>query len=338
MKHAQKIALFMAAGMVSAGAHAADFEVADGTTLTLGGEVVLNYLSKDTKGGDSETEFTDDGSLVLIGAERDLGNGYGAYVEAEFEYNTLGEGDGDISRGASVFGFTGDFGEIQIGDSDNVFEDLITDAIDPFENASLADTDRTPEDSMITYYSPDMGGFSYRLQTRVKDENDVLVEKGDGGNPPEVKPSGNEVSLIAAAAYDFGGITLSAGYDNRGSVDTEDGDAVFESEDAVMGLAAVADITSNAEASFRYARQDNKSGDDLDLTGAALVYNYGPGDVYGAVQGVSQDGEDSRTQVAGGVNYGVADGLLIFAEYGNFDGVSAGDKDKLAVAGLILEY
>jgi predicted porin len=318
--------------MASAGAQAADFEVSEDTTLTLGGEVVVNYLSEDKNNGKSETQFTDDGSLVIVGGERDLGNGLMAYVEAEFEYNTLGESD-DFNRDASVFGLTGEFGELQIGDSDNVFEDLISDTIDPFENATLEQVSLSDEDSMITYYSPDMDGFSYRLQARVKDETD-----GDR--------SGNEVSLIGAAEYDFGNVALSAGYDNRGSVDsTGDDDDRFVSEDAIYGLAAVAELNDRTEVSVRYAQQRNKDGSDLDLTGAALVYNYGAGDIYGAAQGVSQDGADDRTQVAGGVNYAVADGLLIFAEYGNLDREIDGDIDdadaeneKIAVAGLILEY
>ncbi|AGY91408.1 hypothetical protein SPICUR_01960 [Spiribacter curvatus] len=323
MKHTSKLALFMAAGMVSAGVQAADFEVGEDTVLTLGGEVVLNYIDTDEIGGDSTTEFKDDGSIVILGGERDLGNGYTAYIETEFAYDTLGEGDG-FSRDATVFGFTGDFGEIQVGDSDNVFVDLIADPIDPFENATLSQVSVTDEDSMITYYSPDMQGFSYRLQTRVKDETDG-------------RQTGNEVSLIGAAQYDFGNFALSAGYDDRGSMDTGSGNS-FESEDGVYGLAATANLGDNLEAGFRYAQQSNKNGDDADASGAALVYNYGAGDLYGAVQDYSEDNADSRTQFAGGVNYGVADGLLIFAEYGNFDGVSSGDDDKLAVAGLILEY
>lgn len=324
MKHTSKLALFMAAGMVSAGAQAADFEVGEDTVLTLGGEVVLNYVSEDAVGSDSTTEFKDDGSIVVLGGERDLGNGYTAYIETEFAYDTLGESGDGFDRDASVFGFTGDFGEIQAGDSDNVFEDVIMDAIDPFENATLSQVEVTDEDSMITYYSPDMQGFSYRLQTRVKDENDG-------------RQTGNEASLIAAAQYDFGNFALSAGYDDRGSMDTGGGTR-FESEDEVYGFAATAGLSDNLEASFRYAQQSNKNGDDVDASGAALVYNYGAGDLYGAVQDYSPTSGDSRTQLAGGVNYGLADGLLIFAEYGNFDGVSSGDDDKLAVAGLILEY
>ena len=329
MKHAPKLALLVAAGMASAGAQAADFEVSENTTLTLGGEVVLNYLYEKRADGDNSTKFVDDGSLVILGGSRDLGNGVTAFVEAEFEYNMLGNND-DIKRDTSILGFTGDFGEVAIGASDNVFEDLISDAVDPFENATLEQVSLTDEDSMITYYSPDMGGFSFRLQGRHKNESD--------------NQSSTEVSLIAAAEYDFGPVALAAGYDSRGSIDANDSDNEFTSQDHVVGIAAVAQLTDRLEASARFAQENDQAGNDKDFTAIALSYNYGAGDLYGAAQSYDPSNGSSTSQVAAGVNYEIASDVLIFAEYGNLDrklsdgDVEAGDTDKLGVAGLIYEF
>jgi len=310
----------LALGGTFSSVHAASFEVDDRTTLTLGGEVVLNFRDTEDNSGASETEFTDDGSLIILGGSRDLGNGITGYIATEFTYNTLGDSDDDdddLTRDMSVLGFTGDFGEVQVGDSDNVFEDLISDSVDPFENATLAQVDRTTEDNMVTYYSPELGDFSFRLQTRIADETTTTNQ------------TSTELSLIAAAQYDVGNLSLRAAYDDRGS----------EDEDGVYGVAAVIGLTDTLEASARYANQSNKDGNDTDATALALNFDYGMGSLYGAVQDVSVDNGNDGSQVAVGANYDVAEGLLIFAEYGDFDGFGdAGDNDSLAVAGLIFEY
>ena len=173
-----------ATGLGMAGAQAATFEVDDETNVTIGGEVVLNYLDKRSVAGEDTTEFVDDGSLIILGGERDLGNGVTAYIDTEFAYNTLGDDNG-LERDKSVFGFKGEFGEIKIGDSDNVFEDLIADTVDPFENATLAQADLSDETKMITYYSPTLGNFAYRLQARVQNDADTVAN--------------TEPSMIAAA-------------------------------------------------------------------------------------------------------------------------------------------
>ncbi len=321
-----KLAFLAAAGMATAGAQAAEFELAEGTTLTLGGEVVLNYLYEKRANGNDDTKFVDDGSLVILGGSRDLGNGITAFVETEFEYNMLGNND-DVKRDASILGFTGEFGEFQIGASDNVFEDLISDAVDPFENATLEQVSLTNEDSMVTYYSPDMDGFSFRLQGRHDN-------RGDGESA--------EISLIAAAEYDFGPVAVAAGYDSRGSVNA--GDNEFKSQDHVVGLAVTGQLTERLEASARFAQENDQAGNDKDFTAIALVYNYGGGDLYGAAQNYDPSGGDNSTQVATGINYEIASDLLIFAEYGDLDrkltngDVDAGDTDKLGVAGLIYEF
>ncbi|KAF0282135.1 porin [Spiribacter roseus] len=333
MKHAPKLALLVAAGMASAGAQAADFEVSENTTLTLGGEVVLNYLYEKKTDGRNDTDFKDDGSLVILGGSRDLGNGVTAYVESEFTYNVLGNSD-SFERDTSILGFTGDFGEVAIGASDNVFEDLITDAVDPFENASLDGASLSEEDSMLTYYSPDMDGFSFRLQGRHNNRDNDNDANDDA-----------EVSLIAAAEYDFGPVALAAAYDSRGSEDSGEGDD-FKSQDHVVGLAAVAQLSDRVEASARFAQENDQAGNDTDYTAVAVSYNYGGGDLYGAAQSVDPSTGSSSTQTAAGVNYGITDGLVIFAEYGDLDReLSDGttdfedqDNKKLGVAGLIYEF
>jgi predicted porin len=326
MKNVSKLALFVAAGMVSAGANAASFEVDESTTLTLGGKVVVIANDDETGAGVSESEFTDDGSLVAIGGERDLGNGMTAYVEAEFDYNTLGE-DGALGRDASVFGFTGDFGEIQVGASDNVFEDMIHDATDRFEGGNIDEVGITDESNMLTYYSPDVNGFSFRLQTRVSDETN-----NDGGS--------SELSLIAAAEYEVGNFALRAAYDDRGSVDAVPGNNnLFTAEDPVFGLATIIDVSDVLELSAKYSQEQNNSGNDRDIFGFSAGYDYGAGEIYGGVASVSPDTGEDRTEFSVGINRDLADDFFIYAEYASYDRASdSTDTDSLMQVGLELEY
>ncbi|MEX0448816.1 porin [Spiribacter sp. 221] len=326
MKHASKLAFLAAAGMATAGAQAAEFEV-EGTTLTLGGEIVLNYLYEKRDDGNDDTKFVDDGSKVVIAGERDLGNGITAYAEAEFEFNVLGNND-DVKRDGSVLGFVGEFGEVAVGASDNVYEDLISDAVDPFENASFEGADLTNEDSMVTYYSPDFDGFSFRLQGRHKNRDNQSAK----------------VSLIAAAEYDFGPLALAAAYDSRGSKDSSKG-SDFKSEDHVLGFSAVADISERVEVGARFSQVNNQDGNDQDFTAVVVSYDYGGGDLYGGAQNFDPKNGSSSSQVAAGINYELADSVMIFAEYGDLDRqlsngnvIDAGDTDKLGVAGLIYEF
>mgnify|MGYP000181977402 CR=1 FL=1 len=328
MKHMSKLAFLAAAGMASAGAQAAEFEVADGTTLLLGGKIDVLYRYDDRNNGKDDTKLEDDGSLFAIGGERDLGNGITAYVDLEFDFNVFGEGDGNVGRDNTRFGFVGDFGEVQAGDSDSIYEDVIIDATDPFEDASLETVSGTEEKSMVTYYSPEMDGFSFALQGRHNNRDNASAK----------------TSLLAAVQYEVGNVLLAAAYDSRGSVDADDGND-FKSEDHLVGVSAIAALTDQLDVAFKFSQQNDQDGTDTDFTSIAAVYSYGPGDLYGQLQSVDPSGGNSRSQAAAGVNYEIASDVVIFAEYGDLDrvvdGTIQGDDVKTvkrALVGLNLEF
>ena len=330
MKHVQKIALFMAAGMVSAGAQAADFQVAENTTLSVFGEMEVHYRDRDLADNTSKSDFSDEGSLIGFGAARTFSSGVTAFVETEFEYDILGEGN-DFDRDVSIFGISGDFGDVQIGDFDNVYIDTIYDVVEPFEGNDVSEEGSSPEDSYLAYFSPSMNGFTFQVQTRVKDETDDLNED------TTTKYKSNELSLIAAAQLDLGAVELRAGYDDRGSVVN----AQQESEDPVYGFAGIAPITDNAEIGFRYAmEQGRNSNDDTSYTGFVAGYDYGMGDVYGVVQNVSPDASKDRTEFGVGGDYNFEEGLSAYAEHINYDrSASAGDEtDSVTEVGLRYEF
>lgn len=323
MKNISKLALVIAAGMAASSAQAVDMEVGENTVLSIYGEVLPRFTIEEGADGNDTDEFTDDGSIVGFAVERGLGNGLTAYTYIEFAYNFFGE-DSSVERDASAFGLYGDFGEIALGDIDNVFEDLITDATDPFENASLDGESLTSEDKMITYYSPDFDGFAYRVQTRITDETDSEAQDS------------SELSFMAGVEYSFSNISLHAAYDNRGSENAlETG---FDSEDPVVGVAAIIDLDV-VELGARYSMEGNADGNDIDYAGVSAVFDYGNGDLYAAFQNVSPDSGDDQSQFAVGANFGLADGFYMYAEYGSYDLVTGADgTDTITEVGLVYEY
>ena len=321
MKNVSKLALFVAAGMMTAGAQAASIEIADGTSMAIEGEFAAEYISQDTVSSTSvKDENNDDlaGAAEFgVGAVRSFEN-FDAYVEATFEFDTLDDGSSLGSDGA-VFGLEGDFGQIEAGDSDGVYEDLITDSLDFFEQADLDKAKRDPDGhSMLTYYSPSLGGLSFNLQAAIQDENDG-----------EDKARDAEEAFQASAAYDFGAGALHIGYNDRGFN--------ADSSDEVIGFAATFDLGGAAEVAIKHEMETEK-GADTDFTGIGLAFDYGMGNIYGAYQNVSPDGGDDKSQYAVGIDTEIEDGFKLYAEMANFDGQDADDADSLLSVGLVYGF
>jgi predicted porin len=315
MKNVSKLALFVAAGMLSAGANANTIQIPEGTTFELEGEFTSNYFIKDavdTSLTDTDNQNDLEGEIQLDwSAVRSFDN-FDVYTEASFEFaNQTVDGTGTDFDGA-VAGIEGEFGQFEVGHTDNVYEDLITDSVDVTSESGLTQADDSDdEDNMITYYSPETAGFSFNLQLGINDE----VEGGGSA----------EQSFIASAAYDFGAGSIHLGHDDFGI--TADGD------DSLTGIAAVFSVGA-AELSVAHEMETNADDQDTDYTGMAIVYPYGMGDVYGQYQTVSPDVGNDLSQYAFGVNAEIEDGIEVFAEYADFDGQDAADADTQITFGL----
>lgn len=330
MKHASKLAFLAAAGMgMAAGsAQAAEFEVADGTTLILGGDIQVQYLYEKKTDSNNDQKLKDAGSEIELGAILDVGNGISAYADVEFEFDVLGNNNDAVDRDSSVFGFVGDFGEFAMGDSDTLYDDAIQDATDPFDSASFSSASDTSNQSMVTYYSPDMDGFSFALQGRHKNRDNQSAK----------------ISLLGSVEYQVGNVLLAAAYDSRGAKDATDG-SDFKSQDHLVGLSAIADVTDQLELSFKLAQENDQAGNDTDYTAIAAVYDYGPGDVYGAAQNVDPNNGDSRNETGVGIDYEMFNNVDVYAEYGDLDRRIDGtiqqsnpDVSKQAIIGLNIAY
>jgi predicted porin len=327
MKNVSKLALFVAAGMLSAGANASTIVLAEeGTSLSLSGDFTSEYIVNETvdssqTGDKNNSDLTGEATLGVT-AERSFGT-FDGYVEIGYSFATQSNTGSDVSSDGAVAGFTGDFGQIEVGDTDSVYEDLIHDAVDIFEQASLSygdyDLDKTSAadgDNMITYYTPEMNGVSLNLQVGILDE---------------AENSGNtDNNLIVSAAYDFGLGALHVGYNDFGVKDN--------SSDELLGLAAVFGIGA-VEISLAHEMQ-TLDGANTDFTGLTATVNYGPGDVYAGIQSVSPDASDEEdlSQYAVGINAEIADGLSTYAEYGNNDGQADADQDTVMAVGFAFDF
>jgi len=334
MKNVSKLALVVAAGMMSAGAHAASIEIGEDTTMSLEGEFNAFYLDRDTVDTDAfdgvnvETnEDAEDNADDLTGAlEFELSavrsfDNFDAYVTGIFEFTTLEDGGSSLDSDEAVGGLKGNFGQIELGHTDSVYEDLIHDAVDPFEEATLSDSSiGLDEDTMITYYTPEVNGFSANLQMGYEDE----AQEGVGES---------ESALIASAAFDFGAGAIHVGYDDLGTNP--------DSDDDITGIAAIFNVGQSAELAVNHEMQ-TIADEDIDFTGAALTVDYGGGNVYGAVKDISVDSGPDKgnefSQYAVGIDYDIESDWKIWAEIANFDGDDAGDDAPDSLMGFGTEY
>jgi hypothetical protein len=319
MKNVSKLALFVAAGMLSAGANANTIVLgSEGTNLSLSGGFSAEYVAEDTVSSTSTKDENNDdiaGEAALgVEAVRSFDN-FDGYVEIGFSFDTLDDG-ASLGEDGAVAGLKGNFGQIEAGTSDSVYEDLITDSIDFFEQADLDKAKVDPDEAtMLTYYSPSMNGFSVNLQTAIEDEN-----------AGEDKARDSEFAFQGSAVYDFGLGALHVGYNDRGFN--------ADSDDRVIGLAATFGLGNAAEVAVKHEMQ-TEAGADTDFTGIGLSVDYGLGNVYGAFQSVSADGSSADlSQFAVGIDTEIESDFKVYAELGNFDGQDADDADSLMAVGL----
>jgi predicted porin len=307
--------------MLSAGANANTIVLAEeGTSLSISGGASTDYIVNDAVDSSDDSATANkselDGEVTLgFAAERSFG-AFDGYAEVGFSFdsqNSTGSSEG--SDGAAV-GIKGDFGQIEIGDTDSVYEDEITDAINIPEKAGPSTAKKGIDgQNMITYYSPSTNGFSFNLQAAVEDET-------------ETSNGHTDTSFNASTVYDFGAGAIHVGYN----------EVNFTGDSDVLGIAAIFEV-GMAEISLVH-EMESLNDVDTDHTGLTVTAGYGPGDIYAAFQSVSPEaaGSEDLSQYAVGINAEIADGLSTYAEYGSLDGQSATAKDTVMAVGLAFDF
>jgi len=315
------IAAALAASFAVPAANGAEFQISDKAVLEIYGSVEPIIINETDADGDSATEFQDNDSQIGFDAEYKFSDAVTGFGRAEFEYDADEENDdGLASVDEAYFGLKGGFGSIKFGTHDTLFEDEVGEMIDLFETVSPSEPRNNGEGNQITYFSPSFGGFSFGAEARFLGENE------------DENPSGSsETGIELVGRYDAENWGVSAGYAD-GSTAESGGVLVDESTIGVGGYVGF----GNIELSALYATQDEAGGGSTDRIGAGIGFNYGGGNVYVAVQDVSPDGGDSRTELAAGIYHDLYDNLTIYLEAGRFDNVN--DEGDIVAAGAIFEF
>jgi len=306
--------------MTAPAAQAVDWQLDDNTSFSIYGSVEPKLISETNSNGDDSFELDDEDSTLGFYAEHQFAQELSAFGQVEAEFSSdQGSGNGPFDDTDSAFaGIKGNFGKLQAGNFDNVYEDLIIDATEVAEDAEISDEAVASEDNMIAYYSPSFGGFSFRTQVRIQGEDELA-----GVNNPD-----NEVGFAAAGGYTAERFGIYAGYDDRGTevvqqFNNNGNPTVMETADgSTAGVAATTNF-GPVELAAKYALQDNEDndpvGDETEFLAGRTTINYGPGDIYGAVQEVSLDEAADRTELTIGADYNVFSNLKLWSEAGRFD-------------------
>lgn len=360
MTRKQLLSAAIAATLAAPGAQALEFtadeglSLAENTTFNLYGTVEPKVISEKNEDGDASTELDDEDSTLGFAFETRVSNAVTAFGQLELEYSSDDNSDGFDSQDSAFLGVKGDFGKVQAGNFDSVYEDLIIDATEVAEDAEISDEAFAGENNQIAYYSPDWNGFSFRTQARIQGR-----DEGPGSE------DSNEVGLSIAGGYTGNNWGLYAGYDDRaadstdevynangeqlyvdngGNITTNDDfDALtaYDSENTygVAGIYGIGQFEFGAKYSIQKNADNAPAGDETTFTALRGTFSQGRTEYYGAVQRVSPDDETTikeRDEITLGVSHQLYEPLSIWAEAGQYDRVE--DEGDHVMVGAIFSF
>jgi len=345
-------ALVLAAAMAPA-TQAMEFEPTDNTSVGVYAGFEPSVKSVTNGNGNSETDYTDEGSIIGMSGETRINSNLTVFAFGEFEFLS-DDTSPSFTFDEGAFGFKGDWGKIQGGGFDSVYEDLIVDATEIAEIAEISDETLAEEDNLIAYYSPNFNGFSFRTQVRFV---------GDGDDLAEDSQDNTELGFALAGGYTAENWGIYAGYDDLATnpateeaaqfatltgtggqqIEVKTADAVNQFVDGeTYGLAGTFSV-GPAQLAAKYAETNFDNADEFDdalqdTTRVALrgKFNYGPGKLYAAAQEVDPDNADDRTEFTVGADYKPVSNLKLYSEAGWFD--RDNDAGDLVGVGAIYEF
>lgn len=312
----------VAASMAATAAQAATVYEQDGAKVDLYGNIQMAYTSATDGNGDSSAALNDNGTTLGISAEREI-NDLVAYLKLEMDDFKADEmktaSDVDDSGDQAYVGLKGGFGDIRIGSYDGIYNNLIDDAIDGAWYAGPTDSPYSGETDQIRYASPVFSGFQVMVASNIKGDGEEAADNADTN------------SFVFGTQYSMDRLTLAAAYDDLGNSEgtTDFGDS--------YGVAAHFDLTSTFTLS---GKADFFAGDgtnaDQTRYGFKGNYNYGSGNVYGALQSVDVDNADERTEVMVGASYALSSAVYYFVESTMYD--RANDEGDFVSTGLFYSF
>ncbi|MBS3805343.1 MAG: porin, partial [Oleiphilaceae bacterium] len=291
-----------------------------GTTFSIYGTVEPKIITETNESGDDSTELDDEDSTLGFVVENRFSESVTGFAQIELEFSSDDNSNGFDQLDSAFLGVKGDFGKVQAGNFDSVYEDLIIDATEVAEDAEITDEAFADENNQLAYYSPDWNGFSFRTQARLVGRDDARAA-GDEDD--------NKVGFSIAGGYTGNNWGLYAGYDDReaeatdefsdGSANPEGDVFVGESTYGVSGIYGIGQFEFGAKYAIQNNLDTDPAGDDTTFTALRVTFIQGRSEFYAAVQRVDEDAGGERDEVTIGASHKLYSSLSVWAEAGQYD-------------------
>ncbi|MEP7731300.1 porin [Marinomonas primoryensis] len=294
----------IAIAVSSAALASVSVQAAEGSTVDVYGNIQYAYIDKD-----AGSNFEDNGSTIGLKGETKINDDLTAFFKYEIEFDadqkSGGPGEDKADLDQAFVGLKGNFGKVQVGSFDTIYNNAIQDGINQFEYLGPTKAGNTSEGDTIAYFSPSMNGFEVQVAAQVKGDNSELAGSNTDG-----------ASAMAVVKYSTDLVSVALGYDARENTSTD--------PKATTGLA----VTVMPMANFSVTGKYETTEDTQDVLGLAARYGYGVGDVYASYQNVDPDASDDFNEYGVGVTYNLASNVYVFAEVGQF---TASEDDQTSV-------
>ncbi|MGO3407098.1 porin [Marinomonas sp.] len=293
---------------------------AEDTSVDFYGNIQYAYAtsSSSASGVASEHEFVDNGSTIGFKGESKVTDDVTAFFKYELEFDADEENsDVDAGLDQAYVGLKGNFGKVQAGSFDSIYNNAIQDGIDQFENLGFTSGTTSAEGKTVAYFSPSLSGFQVQLSAGLGTET----------NSPSVDTNTTYTGVVS---YSSDMVSVALAYDsleNKSDVGHSIGLAATVTPMDNLAITAKYERTTDTTSSSTAANEGGKA------FGLAARYGYGLGDVYGSYQKVNLDDNastDDYSEYAAGITYSINSSMYVYTEIGR----TGSDKSDVSALGV----
>ncbi|PYF77806.1 putative porin [Marinomonas alcarazii] len=291
----------IAIAVSSAAFAAVSVHAAEGSTVDVYGNIQYAYTDND-----AGSDFEDNGSTFGFKGETTINEDLTAFFKYELEANADEKNTVSTRLDQAFVGLKGNFGKVQVGSFDSIYNNAIQDSVDQFENLGFNNNATTTEGDTIAYFSPSFGGLELQASAQVKGS--------DNAN------DGTAVTLVGK--YSVDALTVALGFD---SLENDQAD-----DENTIGLNVGYQVMPalNVSAKFETTK------DIEDTFGLAARYGYGAGDIYASAQVISPESGDEYNEFGAGVTYSLASNVYVYGEVASIEANSTADADTQTAVGV----
>jgi len=259
---------------------------------TLSGNIQLAYVNNEMDNGTSKigsNETYDNGSTIRITHDHEISAGVTGFLKMEYDVdaddkgNTNAGGNSQFKLDEGYIGVKGDFGSVQLGSDDTVYEWV--DVLDMYEAVGLeGELAGFDEGDNVQYVSPDMSGLTVGVTAKLdSDTNDSValaakytmdtlevVAAYAMGREEGALDKGDSYGL--AVSYGIEDLTLSLAYESKDEDKVANVDA--NNEETYIGFLANYSMGANNFAlGYAMFEVDNATDDEADGIYAQALHN-----------------------------------------------------------------